>query len=130
MWLPPVRLTGRRIVGAATLAAFVLALAAGVAWFLSPEQIRLRALSDAYKAKAEHHAELEAKFSRLSEYSDTSHGTTASGGQRVHFPIRQRPELIPKYVGLAKYHEAPRRKYENAAWHPWLPVEPDPPESE
>jgi hypothetical protein len=42
--------------------------------------------------------------------------------------IAQRPELIPKYLELAKYHGALRRKYEDAEWNPRLPVDPDPPE--
>src|SRR5580704_9650482 len=29
---------------------------------------------------------------------------------------------------LADYHSRLKRKYEQAACHPWLPVEPDPPE--
>jgi hypothetical protein len=26
-----------------------------------------------------------------------------------------------------RYHDGMRRKYEYAAWHPWLSIEPDPP---
>jgi len=119
--------TVRRTVGAATLAVFLLAFAAGVAWFLSPEQVRLRSLINTYNAKAEHHAALECKFSGLSKFSDRSHAIVNRGGRPFHVPIGQRPELIPKYLELAKYHGALRRKYESAAWHPSLPVEPDPP---
>jgi hypothetical protein len=122
-----VRFTVRRTVSVATLAVPLLALVAGVAWFLSPEQVRLRSLINAYHAKAEHHAALEREFSRLSEFSDRSHAIVGPGGQHLHVPIGQPPELIPKYLELAKYHGALRRKYQDAAWHPSLPVEPDPP---
>lgn len=126
MRLPRLRFTVRRTVGAATLAVFLLALAAGVAWFLSPEQVRLRSAINGFNAKAEHHAVLEREFSRLSEFADRSHAIVNRGGRPVHVPIGQRPELIPKYLELAKYHGVLRRKYESAAWHPGLPVEPDP----
>jgi hypothetical protein len=33
-----------------------------------------------------------------------------------------------KWEELVIYHMQMRRKYERAAWFPWLPVEPDPPE--
>ncbi len=127
MRLPRVRFTVRRTIGAATLAVFLLALAAGVAWLLSPVKVRLRSLTNAYNVKAEHHAVLEREFSRLSEFADRSHAIVNRGGRPIHVPIGQRPELIPKYLELAKYHGALRRKYESAAWNPSLPVEPDPP---
>jgi hypothetical protein len=104
----------------------LLLLAAGVVWLLSPEQVRLRSLINAYDAKARHHAGLEREFARLSESSNSSHGIAIRDGRLVHIPIGQRPDLIPKYLELAKYHGALKRKYENAAWHPSLPVEPDP----
>jgi hypothetical protein len=116
------------VVGACTVV--LLPPVLGLAWLLSPEQIRLRALISAYNAKAGHHAELERKFSRLSEYSDSSHGIAIRGGRSVHFPIRQRSELIAKYLELAQYHGALKRKYEDAARHPGLPVVPDPPPPE
>jgi hypothetical protein len=118
--------TVRRTVGALALAAFLLVLVTVVTWFLSPEQVRLRSLINAYRANAERHAELEDRFSHLSEYSERSHGSTTRGGQLVHFPLRQRPELIPKYLELARYHGALRQKYEDAAMRPRFPVEPDP----
>jgi hypothetical protein len=128
----PARLpfTARRTVGAVTLAAFLLVLVTVVTWFLSPEPVRLRSLINVYSAKAERHAELEDEFSHLSEYSDRSHGSTIRGGELVHFPLRQRPELIPKYLELARYHGALRQKYQDAAMHPSKPVEPDPPPPE
>lgn len=124
---PHMWLALQRTAGVAALAAFLLALTAGVAWFMSPEQVRLRSLINAYNAKAEHHSLLEREFSRLSEFSDRSHAIANRGGHRIHVPAGQRPDLIPKYVEPAKYHGALRRKYESAAWHPSLPVEPDPP---
>jgi hypothetical protein len=118
------------MMGAMAVSVLLLLPVFGLVRLLSPEQVRLRALISAYKAKAEHHAELEREFSRLSQYSDSSHGLGIRAGQRVHIPIRQRPELIPKYRELARYHAALGRKYEDAARHPRLPVEPDPPEPE
>ena len=126
MRLPRLRLKVRGTVGAAALAVFLLALAAGVAWFLSPEKVRLQSVINGYNAKAEHHAVLEREFSRLSEFADRSHAIVNRRGRPVHVPIGQRSELIPKYLELAKYHGALRRKYESAAWHPSLPAEPDP----
>jgi hypothetical protein len=124
------RLIVRRIVLAVALTLTLLPLAVGILWLLSPQQIRLRALTDSYEAKASHHAELEREFARLSEYSDKSHMIAIRGGQRVHMPLGQRLEQVPKYLELAKHHGALRKKYENAAWHPTLPVEPDPPSPE
>jgi hypothetical protein len=115
---------------AATVLLLLLPPVIGLAWLLSPGQIRVRALINAYHAKAKHHAELERKYSRLSEYSDISHGIAIRGGRSVHIPVGQRPELIPRYLELAKYHGTLRRKYEDAEWHPRLPVEPDPPAPE
>jgi hypothetical protein len=117
---------------AVAVAVPALPLAAGVAWLLSPEQVRLRSLINAYNAKAEHHEELELNFTDLSKFQEFSkaHGSAIRDGQLVHFLVGQRPELIPRYRELSKYHGALRRKYENAAWHPRLPVEPDPPEPE
>jgi hypothetical protein len=107
-----------------------LTLAAGVFWLLSPEQVRLGSLINAYNAKAKHHAETEREFARLSEYSNQDRVIAIRGGHRVHLPMGQDPELVPEYVELAKYHGVLRRKYEGAAWHPRLPVEPDPPAPE
>jgi hypothetical protein len=130
MQLRRVRFTVRTMMVAAALAVFLLALAAGVVWSLSPEQVRLRSVINGYNAKAEHHAVLERELSRLSEFADRSHAIVNRGGRPIHVPIGQRPELIPKYLELAKYHGALRQKYESAAWHPSLPVEPDPPPPE
>src|SRR5438552_9115564 len=102
MRLPRMRLTVRRMMIAGSLTALLLPPVLGLVWFLSPEQIRVRAMIDAYRAKAEHHAELERQFSRLSEYSDSSHGVAIRGGRLVHLPIAQRPELVSKYLELAK----------------------------
>jgi hypothetical protein len=130
MKLPHARFTMRRMMITGPLTALLLPPVLGLVWFLSPEQVRVRAVIDAYRAKAEHHAEMERKFSRLAEYSDSSHGVAIRSGRLVHLPIAQRPELVPRYLALAKYHRELRRKYEDAAWHPRRPVVPDPPEPE
>jgi hypothetical protein len=129
------RITIRRMkIGSALLAvavtAALLPLAAGVVWLQSPDQVRLRALISTYEVKAVHHAERARKFERLSKYSDDSHGIAIRGGQLIHIPNGQDPELVSKYLELAKYHGALREKYENAAWNPRLLVEPDPPPPE
>jgi hypothetical protein len=36
------------------------------------------------------------------------------------------PEAVEQALALARYHAAMRLKYERAAGHPWLSVEPDP----
>jgi hypothetical protein len=115
---------------AVAVTVILLPVAAGTVWLKLTEQVERRALIRDYQAKAVHHAELESKFARLSEYSDKGHMLATRGGQRVHIPIVQRDELIPKYQELAKYHGALRQKYEYARWHPWLPLEPDPPPPE
>src|SRR5262245_34428060 len=124
---PRLRLTVLRVLIAGLLVALLLPSALGLVWFLSPEQIRVRVQIDAYRAKSERHAELERDFSRLSEYSDDSHGVAIRGGRLVHEPIAQRPEVVRTYLELAKYHGALRRKYEEAASHPRVPVAADPP---
>ena len=63
---------------------------------------------------------------RLAKFSDTDRGIVIRGGQSICVPVGQRPELVPKYIGLAKYHRALKEKYEHAALDPRLPVEPDP----
>jgi hypothetical protein len=121
------RFTVRRLMIAVAITVALLPLAAGVAWLLSPEQARRRALISAYEARAAHHAELERKFARLSKFSDDRYMIAIRGGQLVHIPIAQRPELVPKYLELAQYHDALREKYENTTWHHRRAVEPDPP---
>jgi hypothetical protein len=39
--------------------------------------------------------------------------------------LRHLLEILPRRIA---YHEAMARKYQDAALHPWRPVEPDPPE--
>jgi hypothetical protein len=76
-----------------------LTLAAGVFWLLSPEQVRLGSLINAYNAynaKAKHHAETEREFARLSEYSNQDRVIAIRGGHRVHLPMGQDPELVPE----------------------------------
>jgi hypothetical protein len=125
-----VRCKLRTTMSAAVLTVALLPLSAASFWFWSPQQIRLRGLRGAYLAKAEHHAGLEREFARLSEYQGKSHMIASRGGKRVHIPIGQRPDLVLKYRELTEYHGALRDKYEHAAWHPSLPVEPDPPPPE
>lgn len=40
------------------------------------------------------------------------------------------PVAAEKYRRRFAYYRHLRQKYEAASWHPWLPVEPDPPEPE
>ena len=128
MRVPSLRSTVRRLTIAVAVIVTVLPLAAGTIWVLSPEQVRLRGYGRAYQARGAHHAELEYEYARLSKLSDTNHGIALCGGKPVHVPIGQDPALVPKYDELARYHSTLREKYESAAWHPRLPVEPDPPE--
>jgi hypothetical protein len=122
------RMTTRLWMLVVVAAILFLPLFLAIAWFLSPEQVRLRALIDDYNVRAEHHAALEREASRLSEISETSHAIVMRHGHATHAPVAQRPELVPRYLELAKYYGALRRKYEEAALHPRLPVEPDPPQ--
>jgi hypothetical protein len=81
------------VIIAAAVAALVLPLVAGVAWLLSPEQLRLRSLINAYIAMAKHHEELEDKFRGLSQFQEFSkaHGSVRRDGRLVHIPVGQRP---------------------------------------
>ena len=53
-----------------------------------------------------------------------------------HLPIEYRTEpggyscILTGDEELFAFHSAMHRKYERAAFYPWLPVEPDPPEPE
>jgi hypothetical protein len=129
MRLPRERLTVRRMMVGAAVATTLVAYVIGLLWRLSPEQVRLRDLANVYIAKAEHHAELERKFERLCESRDiykSGHMTARRGGQIVHVPFPQRPELAREYRGLAAYHGSLKEKYRRAATSPQLPVAPDP----
>ncbi len=111
---------------ALVVAGTLLPVVTVVVWPLSAHQARLRALVNDYSAKTARHAELEREFARLAKFSDTDRGIVIRGGQSICVPVGQRPELVPKYIGLAKYHRALKEKYEHAALDPRLPVEPDP----
>ena len=68
--------------------------------------------SGEFRALAEEQADAE----QLSlSYADEARGPTGD---------RQR---VARGEQMAAYHRALRVKYEQAARHPWLPVEPDPP---
>ncbi len=52
-------------------------------------------------------------------------------GRVIHGAVevsRSFRETITHNTKLFRYHERLRKKYEEAARHPWLPVDPDPPE--
>jgi hypothetical protein len=126
---PRVRFTVRRTILAAAVMVAMAALTAGVNWLRNPERVRLARLRVDYLSRSEHHADLGREFARLAKYQAFSkaHGTTISDGQVVHIPISQRPELVPRYLELSKYHGSLKTKYAGAASQPRIPVAPDPP---
>src|SRR4051794_38903775 len=118
----------RATIAMAAIVALVT-LPSGIACRQEPEQVRLRRLRSLYVAKAARHAELEHEFEQLSNYQDFSkaHLSAFRGGKLVHLLNPQLPELVPKYIELAKYHGSLKEKYERAAANPWLTVIPDAP---
>ncbi len=130
MRTPHMRVTVLELMAALLVASTVLPVVAVIVWPLNSQQARLRALISDYNAKAAHHAELEGQCARLAQFSDTDRGIVIRDGQRICVPVGRRPELVPKYLELAKYHRALKEKYERATLHPRLPIEPDqtPPE--
>lgn len=127
MRLPCVRYTVRRLMVAAGVT--LLALGAGIVWLRNPHRVRLAKLRSEYSSKAEFHGALERDFARLTEVQAFSkaHGTSIREGRTVHFLVAQRPELVPRYLKLSRYHGSLKQKYWRAASYPWLPVSPDPP---
>jgi len=120
------RFTVLELMAALVVAGTLLPVVAVIVWPLNSQQARLRALISDYNAKAAHHAGLEGECARLAQFSNTDRGIVIRDGQSVCVPVAQRPELVPKYLQLAKYHRALKEKYEHAALHPRRPIEPDP----
>ena len=81
---------------------------------------RYHALMEVANWKAEHaHHELGLQFYGLDPGSESVRAVRAKGSRNIAFFSR-----------MAIYHAAMDRKYEYAARHPWLQVEPDPPPPE
>jgi hypothetical protein len=98
----------------------------------------------AYRERARHHA--EEIFGIEDEIAPDPHWEDRwlSGGPDKRSPPRtfhppgwsppadaDAPDIKSWRMSQARriaYHDLMRRKYEDAARHPWLPVEPDPPE--
>jgi len=81
------------------------------------ERLRIQALD--YEIRAAYHGLVENLRSHAREFDGRYVGCRSS----VRF--RANPQLDPR---LAAWHAALRRKYEDAASRPWLPVKSDPPE--
>ncbi len=76
----------------------------------------LRHLKGVYRQRAVRHAQLEVSSRRIAKYA----GALARIGA-------ERPGAASSTSRRADYHAAMRQKYEDAAAHPWLSVDPDPP---
>jgi hypothetical protein len=109
MKLPCVRFTVRRLMIAVAVVAVLLGASDAVA--------RLREQAFTCQLIAGIHALGEELHTHPEKYEGTCMGWAAPTFQAD-------PRLDSK---LAVYHAALRRKYESAAAHPWLAVDPDPP---
>ena len=105
--------------------------------------IRMQRLRAHLNLLAKRHAALESMFQRRAERIDASIKLTTKeldvfaktpsplNGRSVLEPVRKL--LVEEYdkqaaaARLTAYHTLLKQKYEYAAQHPWLPVEPDPP---
>ena len=114
MQMPRIRMTVPRLMIAIAVTVSLLPVAAGIVWRQLPEQVRRRALIRDYQARAEYHAERQREFTGLSKFSGEGRMYFIREGGLVHMPTGQRPELVPKYQKLAKYHGALRQKHEYA----------------
>jgi hypothetical protein len=84
----------------------------------------LRARSRAYAVQAGNCGYRECMcWSAIRAYEANPRSVTVSGPEPVEVIIDRSRRLTGHYAAL-------KRKYEQAASHPWLPVEPDPPEPE
>jgi hypothetical protein len=107
---PRVRFTVRRMM----VAVAVVAVGLGA--------LILIARSHAYSVRAGNHGYREWRcWEAIRVYGADPRGVTLRGPEPVEV-------FIDRSRRLAGYYATLRRKYEQAAARPWLPVEPDPPE--
>jgi hypothetical protein len=65
---------------------------------------------------------------RLAAHHDTEARSIRPSVNGDFMPFGVTIQVSPEAAALADYHERLAEKYREAARHPWLPVEPDPPE--
>jgi hypothetical protein len=102
----------------------------------------LKRLHDGFMDRARYHAEsatdcfeAENNAQKYIEGTDSLLESIGEDGSADRFDVSRlkadRADMarnVIEWKRLVAYHAAMARKYENAARHPWLPVEPDPPE--
>ena len=105
MGKPHIRLTVRRLLVLVAVVAFAIGAT------------RLTILAGEYRQKAREHA-----------WKARAYGTAMS--QRSSFPIAfpDNRDSFDRIRSVKDYHVGLEKKYSHAATHPWLLVEPDPPE--
>ncbi|MDB5353226.1 MAG: hypothetical protein JWN86_4473 [Planctomycetota bacterium] len=144
MRMPRLRFTVRRMMAAVAIAAIVFTA------------IILKTRHAHYRQRADYHAGMEGYARKILEgrsagawpsgrlatewvASLVPSGPAISGGRvryRVGFhqdyteAIQERHAAEKQYGRIILFHELRRKKYERAARYPWLPVAPDPPETE
>jgi hypothetical protein len=87
--------------------------------------IRLWVMRQIYLEKAANHAGFRAFVLQSPDsirYWE-NRWTDQRMGKPAMYPWPAGPPFVP---AMARYHDEMRVKYERAARHPWLPVEPDP----
>jgi hypothetical protein len=92
----------------------LLALAAGV--------IVMLIQSERYRQRAVYHSKMEADTQKMMGFY-RGDMVLIKGAARENFP-----DLLDKSTRRNLYHSEMKRKWEDAVKHPWLSVEPDPPE--
>jgi hypothetical protein len=114
--LPRLRFTVRRMLATAAITGAVLG---GAAWCA-----RMQRLARIYQARASYHATLGWERRGMV-------GMWRRGGPQVPGVTHQEAESVAEWlVRTGPYHEAMRRKWEEASQYPWISVAPDPPEPE
>ncbi len=118
MHFPRVRFTVRRMMVAVAIVAFALALAlGGVRW-----GVRMLWLSQKYQRLARDH--------EIAEYDDKGSEVRLRNLAALQGPNNNYERVAARIQRRAEYHGRMRAKYMRAAYRPFLPVAPDPPEPE
>jgi hypothetical protein len=112
MRFPRPRLTVRRLM----IAVAVLALLTGV--------IAMLIQSERHRQRAVYHAKMELETRHLINFYQGDL-VLQRGENRADYPAK-----LVLFTARNLYHSEMKRKWEDAAHHPWLSVAPDPPEPE
>jgi hypothetical protein len=111
MRLPRVRFTVRQLMYAVAIASVALA------------SDRWSRQSAEYRSQAEHHQLMLSILRGVRETGGYPYCSLGMSG----IPLRYNSETAPLHVQCVSYHTQMTRKYQRAAFFPWLGVDPDPP---